>query len=134
VHLTVDFDVGDEVVVGGAGLFQRRLGLIDREAERHRVDLEQHVTVVDVLAFLDHDLVDLAGNIRSDQHLLRADIGVVGADIASAVEIEHQSADHGHDRQHDQKQKAAIAAQAAIKLRRGATAASRAGLSGRAGI
>ncbi len=44
-HLAVDLEVRDQVVVGGAGLLQGRLGLRFREAERHRIDLEQHVAL-----------------------------------------------------------------------------------------
>jgi hypothetical protein len=111
-HLAVDFDVGDQIVIGGLGLFELRLGLVERELERLAVDLEQLVALLDVLALLHHDLDDLAGDIRRDQHLLRADIGVVGADIAAAIEIEHQTADRGCERQHDQQQEAAVAPQA----------------------
>ena len=36
-------------------------------------------------------LLDLAGDVGRHQHLLRADIGVVGADVAAAIEIEARS-------------------------------------------
>jgi hypothetical protein len=49
---------------------------------------------------------------RSDQHLLRADIGVVGGHVAAAIEIEGEAGDGRDQRQHHQQQEAAIAAQA----------------------
>src|SRR6201999_903067 len=73
-----------------------------------RIDLEQHVALVDELAFLHHDLVDAAGDIRRDQNLLRADIRIVGADVAAAIEIERDAAGHGDDRQHHEQQEAAV--------------------------
>ena len=55
---------------------------------------------------------DLAGNIRRDQHLLRADIGVVGGDITSARQIKHQPDQHRERRQADQQDHAqALAAE-----------------------
>ena len=35
-HLAVDFDVGDQIVIGGPGLLELCLGLVDRKLERHR--------------------------------------------------------------------------------------------------
>src|SRR4029077_4924580 len=78
----------------------------------HGVDLEQHVAFIDALAFLHYDLVDLAGDVGRDQKLLRADIGTVGADIAAAIEIEDQSADHGCGGQPDEQQEAPVATHA----------------------
>ena len=92
-HLAVDLDVGDQIVIGGLGLLELGLGLVERELERHGIDLEQLVARLDVLAFLHHDLDDLAGDVGRDQHLLRADIGVVGGHVAAAIEIEHEPAD-----------------------------------------
>ncbi len=115
---SIDLDVGDQIVVGGARLLQRRLGLVHRELVGHRVDLEQLVALVDLLALLDDDPGDLAGDVGRDQHLLRADIGVVGGHVAAAVQIERDAADDGDDRQHHQQQGAAIALEAAL-LRRG---------------
>ena len=37
-----------------------------------------------MLAFADSDIDDLAGNVWSDQDLLRTDIGIVGGNVASA--------------------------------------------------
>jgi len=110
-HLAVDFHIGDEIVVGRFGLFELRPGLVDRKLEGNGIDLEQYVVLVDVLAFLHHDLVDFSGDVGGDQNLLRADIGIVGAHVAAAIEIEHEPADRGRKRQHDQEKKAAIAPQ-----------------------
>ncbi len=52
------------------------------------IDLEQLVAGLDVLALAHDDARDLAGDVRRDQHLLRADIGVVGGDVAARAEIE----------------------------------------------
>ena len=60
LHLLIDFDVGNQIVVRRAGLVQFGPGLLHGEAERHRVDLEQHIALVDALAFAHHDLFDLA--------------------------------------------------------------------------
>ena len=43
-----------------------------------------------MLAFVHGDVDDLAGDIRRDQHLLRADISIVGRDVAAAHQIERQ--------------------------------------------
>ncbi|OIQ76133.1 hypothetical protein GALL_421900 [mine drainage metagenome] len=86
-HLLVDPDVGHQIVIGGAGLVEGCLGLLHGEAERHRIDFEQHVAFADPLAFAHHDLFDLAGNVRRDQNFLRPDIGIVGGHVAAAIEI-----------------------------------------------
>jgi hypothetical protein len=50
-----------------------------------------------MLAFADSDIDDLAGNVRSDQNLLRTDIGIVGGDVAPAGKIDAQ-ADNENER------------------------------------
>ena len=112
-HLVVDFDVGSQIVIGGVGLVERGLGLLFGKPERDRVDLEQHVALLDLRAFANHDLFDLAGDVGRDQHLLGADIGVVGRHIAAAPKIEHEPADQRDQRQHHQQQRAAVTPQAA---------------------
>ena len=108
-HLSVDFDVGDQILISGPGLFELGLGLVERKLERFGIDLEQLIARLDVLAFLHHDLDDFAGDVGRDQHLLSADIGVVGGHVAAAIEIEHEPADRCRKRQHDQEQEAAVA-------------------------
>src|SRR5205814_1445015 len=99
--LIVEFDVGNEVVVAGLGIVELGARLRYRELERHRIDLEQGVTGRHRLTFLHRDIDDLAGNVRRDQDLLRADIGVIGGHVASAVKIENQSRERCDQRQHD---------------------------------
>ena len=65
-----------------------RLRLLRGEAIGNRVDGEQLVAGLEQLA-LDHgDAHDLARDLRRDQHLLGADVGVVGRHVAAAEEIE----------------------------------------------
>ena len=64
-----------------------------RDAERLGIDLEQLVAGVDALALAHGDVRDLAGDVRRDQHLLRADIGVVGRDVAAASRDRNSRAD-----------------------------------------
>jgi hypothetical protein len=112
LHLPVDLDVGHQIVIGGAGLGECRLGLSHSELERHRVDLEQHVAIVDALSFAHHHLFDLARNVWRDQNLLRADIGIVSGHITAAIEIEHQASGQRDQRQHHKQKRAAITSQA----------------------
>jgi hypothetical protein len=111
-HVTVDLDVGNKIVIGDAGLGELRFGFFQRMTERSGVDLEQLVAVLDDLTFLDDDLLDFAGDIRGHQHFLRADIGVISADVTAAIEIEGEAGNRDDERQHNQEQHAAIAAQA----------------------
>ena len=59
-----------EIGVGEAGLVLRLLGLglIERGLDRGGVDLDQHVALLDLLAFLEGDLVDLAVDPGAHQH------------------------------------------------------------------
>ena len=66
-HLAVDLDVAFQRVVIGLGGGEIGLRLLQRQPERHRVDFEQRVAFVDALAFADHDLFDLAGNVGGDR-------------------------------------------------------------------
>ena len=66
----------------------RASACVDAPLERLRIDLEQRIAGVDALAFRDRHAADLAGDVRRDEHLLRADIGVVGRDVAARREIE----------------------------------------------
>ena len=72
---------------------------LQREPERRRIDVEQHVAGGDVLALLHRDASDLAGNVGRDQHLLGPDIGVVGGDVAAARQIEDEPADEREQRE-----------------------------------
>src|SRR5262249_5810646 len=78
-------------------------GLGKCERERLAVKTEQLVTRIDVLTFADSDFNDLAGNVRSDQNLLRTDIGIVGGNIAPAGKIDAQANDENNRRQADEK-------------------------------
>jgi hypothetical protein len=101
-RLIIELDVIDEIVVAGFGVVQFRARLRYRELEWHRVDLEQGIASRYRLAFLYRDLDDLAGDVRRDQNFLRADVSIIGRDVASALEIEYQSCDHHDQRQHHQ--------------------------------
>jgi hypothetical protein len=57
-----------------------------------------------VLAFADGDMDDLAGDVRCNQNLLGADIGIVGRDVAAAGEIDAE-ADHRRQRRDAHQQK-----------------------------
>ena len=56
-----------------------------------------------MLAFADGDMDDLAGNVRRDQNLLRADIGIVGRDIAAAGKINAKADHQRNSRKRDQQ-------------------------------
>ena len=71
------------------------LGLPHRELVRHRIDLEQHRADFDLLAFRDRDAADLAGDVRRDQNFLRADIGIVGRDVAAAHHVDGERDNRG---------------------------------------
>ena len=58
-RLAVDLHVGDQIVVAGPGVGELGAGLRQRQPERHRIDLEQHVAGRDLLALLDRDLMIL---------------------------------------------------------------------------
>ena len=59
-HLRVDFHIVAQVIVTGPRGFESSLGLLEREAERHWIDLEQFVAGLDLLAFLDENFLNLA--------------------------------------------------------------------------
>jgi hypothetical protein len=105
--------VGQEIGVLGAHRGDARLGLGERETERLGVDLEQHVTDLHALAFAHHDLGDLARDIRRHQHLLGADIGVVGGHVAAAGEIDGKAGDAGKRRDDHQQDQPACLVEAA---------------------
>jgi hypothetical protein len=72
------------------------------------IDAKQHVTLFDVLAFLDVDLRHDAGNIGRDHELRRMHIGVVGRDIAPAHQPERRRGDRDKTRaaEHQRQAKA----------------------------
>jgi hypothetical protein len=82
------------------------LRLSEREAERRRIDLEQHVARGDMLAFLHDGAGDPAGHVGRDQHFLRADVGIVGGNITAAGEIEPKADQRRDRRHHHQKDEA----------------------------
>jgi hypothetical protein len=45
-----------------------RLGVVERRLIEPRVDLGQHVTLADVLAFLEQDLLELPVDLRANAH------------------------------------------------------------------
>ena len=65
--------------------------------------MPQLVAGFHVLAFTHHHVQHLAGDVRGDQHLLRADIGVVGGDVAARAEPD-EDADRDHDQWHHDQQ------------------------------
>ena len=80
------------------GLRRRQRQLIGLGIERH-----QFIAGLDVLALAHGDADDLAGDVRRDQYFLRADIGVVGADIAPAGHIDTEPDQHRQRRQRHQQ-------------------------------
>ena len=66
-----------QLVVLGTRRGEFGFGLVERELERFVVKCEQFVARPDLLAFADAGVHYFAGHVWRDQHLLRADIGVV---------------------------------------------------------
>ena len=70
-----------------------------------RIDVEQRIADLDLLPLDDMDGDDRAGDLRRDQRLVGADIGVVGRDIAAAAqppaEAERER-DERDDDEHDE--------------------------------
>src|SRR5262249_32800369 len=100
------FEIALELVEVAACGVELGFGLRECERERLAVETEQLVAGIDVLAFADSDIDDLAGNVRSDQNLLRADIGIVGGNVASAGKIDAQADDKNERRQADKEDRA----------------------------
>ena len=75
-----------------------------------RVDLEQFVADPDMLPFDDVDPNDGAGDLRGDHHLLGADVGVVGGDVAPPCHPPVAARDEGDQRQHDEQDETHAAA------------------------
>ena len=96
-------EVGFQVGEFGAHAGEPRLGLRHADAERLGIDLDQRVAGIHALAFGHRDLGDLAGDVRRDEHLLRADIGVVGRDVAAGRQIEIGADRERDQREHDQQ-------------------------------
>ena len=69
---------------------QPGLGLLGGEAIGLGVDGEELIARFEQLALAHGDAHDLAGNLGRDQHLLGADVGVVGGDVAATENIECQ--------------------------------------------
>ena len=87
------------------GRVEAALGQRERDLVGLRVDVEQRIADLDLLP-LDHvDRDDRARDLRRDQRLVRADIGIVGRDVAAAVqppaEAERER-DERDDDEHDE--------------------------------
>ncbi len=95
--------IGFQIIVVGLRLVERCLCLLKRETEWDGIDFEQFVAGFDALAFFHQHFLDLAGNVRRDENLLCADIGVVGGRIAPAGQIECDAADQHDDREHHEQ-------------------------------
>ena len=67
--------------LGGGEL---RLRLLERDAERRRVDAEQQSPALDLIAVLDRDLGDRAVDLRADGDDVLLHRGIVGRDVAAA--------------------------------------------------
>jgi len=87
---------------------ERGLGAIERDAEGLFVDAEQYLVLCDMLVVADRDRDDRAGHLGADRDVVRADIGVIGRDVAAAGEIE-EGADGDHQQRHDQEKRLAPA-------------------------
>ncbi|MGY4349905.1 hypothetical protein ACVWXM_006398 [Bradyrhizobium sp. GM7.3] len=74
---------------------EARLGLVDGNLIRLRVDAKQHLPPPDALVVTHGYLDRLAGNARVDGHLGGTHKGVVGRDILLLRQID-ECADHGH--------------------------------------
>ncbi len=79
------------------------LRLLRCQAIGDRIDRQQFVARFEELALDDGYAHDLARHLRRDQHLLGADVGVVGRHVAAAEEIEDER--HHGDERRDQHQK-----------------------------
>ena len=69
-----------------------------------RVDVEQRIADFDLLPFDDVNGHDRPGDLRGDEHLIGADVGVIGRDVASAVEPPGEAERQGEqrdDEEHD---------------------------------
>src|SRR5262245_48627187 len=78
-------------------------GLSKRKRERLTIKAEQLLAPIDVLTFADSDVDDLAGDVRSDQNLLCADISIVSGNVASTGKIDAQTDDKNERRHTDEK-------------------------------
>ena len=96
-------EVGLELVEIAACCIELGLRLLQCQCKRLAVEREQFIAGIDVLTFADGDMRDLAGDVRRDQNLLRADISVVGRDVAPAGKIDAE-ADHNSERRQADEQ------------------------------
>ena len=107
------------LTIGGSQIGEFDLGRVELAlGERERdlvglgIDVEQRIAGLDLLPLDDVDRDDRAGHLRRDQRLVGADIGVVGRDVAAAVqppgEAERER-DERHDDEQDETRPAALA-------------------------
>jgi hypothetical protein len=61
------------------------LGIVDRQAERLRVQPHQHLAGADEIVFVHPDFLDPRGYSRSDVRNVSRDIGVVGGEVVEVV-------------------------------------------------
>ena len=96
-------EIALHVVEVGPRALQLALRLRERQPIGRRIDHVQHSADRDVLAFLDGDRGDLAGNVGRHQHLLGAHIGIVGRHDPAAGQIEEKPDHQSRERNDDQE-------------------------------
>jgi hypothetical protein len=72
----------------GTHLGQLGLGPGHRHLEGRRIDAEQNLAGGHGLILLDQHLLDRAGDLGADGHLVGLHVGVVGFDVAAAPEVQ----------------------------------------------
>ncbi|MNH02907.1 hypothetical protein D3C79_621550 [compost metagenome] len=90
----------------GARLGEFGLGLGHGDLERLGIQLEYRLAGLDLLVLVDEHLGHPTQHLGTDGHLVRLHIGVVGLDIASALQVDGADPEQGQCRHHHQQQQA----------------------------
>ena len=103
-------ELGQLLAIGGLELVdletragEPRLGLIDGDLVRLRIDPEQQLAPLDALIVLDGDFHHLAGNPGVDRLLRCADEGIVGRNVRLLRQIVSRADGGQYDRKEDQQ-------------------------------
>ena len=97
---------GLELVDLEARAAEPRLGLIDRNLVRLRIDLEQELAPLDALIVNHRNFDHLAGNPGVDRFLRCADEGIIRRDVRFLGEIVRRAGGNQYDRKEDQQRSA----------------------------
>ena len=85
---------------------QLRLGAVDRHPRVGRIEHGQHLAALDALRVVHVHREHRARHLAGDLHQVAADVGVVGALVIAADQVQvrqpHQAADHRHDGENQQ--------------------------------